>query len=94
MPDSQPNIVIYGTETCGYCSAARMLLKKKGLDYKDLLVSRDPELRREMEERSGGGRSVPQIFIGDHHVGGYDELYSLEKSGDLDKLLNDGNGGT
>ena len=88
MPDSQPPIVVYGTETCGYCAAARMLLKKKGLDYEDIVVSRDPALRREMEDKSGGGRSVPQIFIGDEHVGGYDELHALEKSGELDELLN------
>lgn len=88
MPENQPPVVVYGTETCGYCGAARMLLKKKGLDFDDLLVSRDPALRREMEDKSGGGRSVPQIFIGNHHVGGYDELYALETSGELDELLN------
>lgn len=87
MTDQSPHIVIYGTETCSYCSAARLLLKKKGLDYEDILVSRDPELRRKMEQLSGG-RTVPQIFINDRPIGGFDELYALDKSGELDTLLN------
>lgn len=80
-----PKIEIWGTEFCGYCAAARMLLKKKGLEYEDVSVSRDPELRREMERRSGR-RSVPQIFIDGQPVGGFDELYALEQSGGLDRL--------
>jgi glutaredoxin 3 len=63
-----------------------MLLKKKGVTWSDILVSRDPEVRREMERRSGR-RSVPQIFIDDRPLGGFDELYALEQSGDLDRLL-------
>ena len=86
MNNNAPNIVIYGTETCSYCSAARMLLKKKGLDYEDILVSRDPELRAKME-RLSGGRTVPQIFINDRPIGGFDELYALDKSGELDEIL-------
>lgn len=81
-----PKIEIYGTEFCAYCTAARMLLKKKGLTYDDILVSRDPGARQEMERRSGR-RSVPQIFIDDKPLGGYDELYALEQSGNLDRLL-------
>ena len=80
-----PKIEIWGTEFCGYCSAARMLLKKKGLAYEDVSVSRDPELRREMEQRSGR-RSVPQIFIDGRPVGGFDELCALDQSGELDRL--------
>ncbi len=84
--DGDPVIVIYGTEFCSYCTAARMLLKKKGLSYEDILVSQDDEKRREMERRSGG-RTVPQIFINDEPIGGFDDLYSLDQSGRLDELL-------
>jgi len=63
-----------------------MLLKKKGLTYDDILVSRDPEKREEMIARSGN-RSVPQIFIDDQSIGGFDELYALERNGELDRLL-------
>ena len=83
---NQPKIEIYGTEYCGYCTAARMLLKKKGLDYEDILVSTNAEALAEMQERSGC-KSVPQVFINDQAIGGFDELYELEESGDLDKLL-------
>ena len=79
-------ITIYGSEHCSYCTAARMLLKKKGLDYIDILVSRNPERRAEMEQRSGQ-RTVPQIFIHDNAIGGFDELYTLEQNGELDLML-------
>ena len=84
--DGGPVIVIYGTEFCSYCTAARMLLKKKGLNYKDILISQDDDKRREMERRSGG-RTVPQIFINDELIGGFDDLYSLDQDGRLDELL-------
>jgi glutaredoxin 3 len=83
---AKPRIVIYGSESCGYCGAARMLLKKKGADYEDLVVSKDPALREEMQQRSGR-RSVPQIFIDDRAIGGFEELYALDKSGELDRIL-------
>jgi glutaredoxin 3 len=67
--------------------AARMLLKKKGVDYDEVLVSDDRALRQEMERRSNK-TSVPQIFIGDQPIGGFDELYELEESGELDRMLN------
>lgn len=79
-------IRLYGTEHCSFCTAARMLLKKKGVDYDDILVSRDVEVREEME-RLSGRRTVPQIFIDDQSIGGFEELYALEKSGELDSLL-------
>lgn len=82
----KPKIEIYGTEFCGYCTAARMLLKKKGLDYQDISISKDAEALEQMLERSGR-RSVPQIFINDRAIGGFDELYALEESGDLDQIL-------
>ena len=78
---------MYGTETCSFCTAARMLLKKKGVDYEEVLVSRDSDAREEME-RLSGRRTVPQIFIDQQSIGGFDELYELEKSGKLDGLLN------
>ena len=80
-------IKIYGSEHCSYCTAARMLLKKKGVNYDDILVSRDAGQRAEME-RLSGRRTVPQIFIDDRSIGGFDELYALEQSGELDKRLN------
>ena len=81
-----PPVIIYLTETCSYCGAARMLLTKKGVRYEERVVSRDEGLRDEMVERSGR-TSVPQIFVGNTHVGGFDELYALDSSGELDKLL-------
>ncbi len=79
-------IVMYSNTTCGYCGAARMLLTKKGVEFRDITVTDDPRLRTEMEQLSGR-RTVPQIFVGDHHIGGFDDLYALEQSGELDKLL-------
>ena len=83
----QPKIEIYGKEYCGYCTAARILLKKKGLNYEDIAVSTDEAALAAMQKRSGSA-SVPQIFINDQSIGGFDELYELEESGDLDKLIN------
>ena len=82
----KPRVVIYGSQTCNYCTAARMLLKKKGADYEDVLVNTNPALREEME-RLTGSRSVPQIMIGDRAIGGFDDLYALDKAGALDRLL-------
>lgn len=80
-------ITMYASEYCSYCMAARMLLKKKGVDYDEVLVTNDPALREEMERRSNK-TSVPQIFIADQAIGGFDELYELEESGELDRMLN------
>lgn len=87
MPTT-PKIDIYGTEFCAYCSAARMLLKKKGLAYNDISVSRDADARRAMEQKSGR-RSVPQIFIDGRAIGGFDELCAMDEAGELDRLLAD-----
>jgi glutaredoxin 3 len=81
-----PHITIYGSATCAYCTAARILLKKKGLTYDDVLVSEDPDRHQEMVARSGS-QSVPQIFIGEQAIGGFDELCALEEDGELDRLL-------
>ncbi|MBL4621858.1 MAG: glutaredoxin 3 [Immundisolibacteraceae bacterium] len=80
------NVTIYTGSFCGYCSAALRLLASKGAVYDEKKTSSDPALRAEMEQRSGG-HTVPQIFIGDHHVGGYDDLAALEHKGELDALL-------
>jgi len=79
-------VTVYGDEHCAYCAAARMLLTRKDIRFKDVVVSRDADLLAEMEARSGC-RSVPQVFVGDHHVGGFDDLCSLDKSGELDQLI-------
>ena len=77
---------MYSNATCPFCGAARMLLTKKAVEFEDIQVASDPALFAEMREKSGR-QTVPQIFIGDTHVGGFDELYALEQSGELDKLL-------
>jgi len=82
------DIVIYLTPICPYCTRAKELLKRKGYaDWKEIDVSRSAELRDEMMKKSGGKRSVPQIFINGTHVGGSDDLYALEAAGKLDSLL-------
>jgi glutaredoxin 3 len=86
MSSAPAAIRIYGNNTCAYCGAARMLLTKKGVRFEDVLVNKDANKLAEMRERSGR-TSVPQIFIGDMHVGGFDELCELDQVGELDKLL-------
>lgn len=81
-----PRVVMYSTEYCSYCAAARMLLKKKGIDWEDISISGDEDKRREMMDRSGG-RTVPQIFIDGKPIGGFDDLYTLEQDGRLDAIL-------
>lgn len=80
-------IEIYTTPFCGYCHAAKRLLSQKGADFTEIDLAREPERRAEMMERSAGGRTVPQIFIGQTHVGGCDDLYALDAAGKLDPLL-------
>ena len=87
--NTDAQVTIYGDDTCAYCAAARMLFTRKGVDFEDIVVSSDAELFAEMQSRSGGRRSVPQIFVGDRHVGGFDDLCSLDKSGELDRMLAD-----
>src|SRR6185312_12659075 len=79
-------ILLYTTQFCGYCRAAKNLLRAKGLDYEEIDVGFDPGKRTEMVQRAGGLRTVPQIFIL-RHVGGYDELAALEREGRLDDWL-------
>ncbi len=80
-------IVIYTTNYCPYCVKAKDLLKRKGQAYEEVDVTTDEEGRLALMEKSGGRRTVPQIFIDDKHVGGCDDLHALEASGKLDKML-------
>ena len=80
-------IRVYTTPFCPYCVRAKSLLKKKGAAFEEIDISLDPAARQEMLAQSGGARTVPQIFIGDVHVGGCDDLYALEREGKLDPLL-------
>ncbi|MGB9428423.1 MAG: glutaredoxin 3 [Gammaproteobacteria bacterium] len=81
-------VTIYSTRICPYCMRAKALLQSKHVPYTEFLVDLEPARREEMETRSKR-RTVPQIFIGERHVGGYDELYVLDRRGELDKQLAD-----
>ena len=85
-------VTVYGNTTCAYCGAARMLLTKKAVEFEDIVITDDSGKRKEMQERSGR-TSVPQIFIGDTLVGGFEELCALDKSGELEQLLAGPSGG-
>ena len=80
-------VEIYTSPLCGFCHAAKRLLSQKGISFSEIDVSRDPARRQEMLQRANGRRTVPQIFVGETHVGGCDELYALENDGELDALL-------
>ena len=82
-----PKIEIYTTPFCGYCHAAKRLLSNKGVSYDEIDLRQFPARRAEMMDRSAGRRTVPQIFIGTTHVGGFDDLYDLERRGRLDPML-------
>ena len=83
---ARPQVVMYTTDWCPYCARARRLLEEKGVHFEEIDIEAEADARAEMIERSGR-TSVPQIFIGDTHVGGSDDLYALESSGGLDRLL-------
>ena len=80
-------IDIYTTRYCGYCQSAKALLERRGIAFTEIDVTGDPEGRSRMVERSNGRYTVPQIFIGDTHVGGSEELYALNRDGKLDSVL-------
>jgi glutaredoxin 3 len=82
-----PEVTMYSTGWCPYCDRARALLERKSVAVREVKVDEDPAERDAMLKRSGGRRTVPQIFVGDRHVGGFDDLYALDKAGELDKLL-------
>lgn len=81
-----PDVIMYSTGFCPYCVRARMLLERKGVAFTEIRVDLQPQQRAEMIQRSGR-TSVPQIFIGEVHVGGCDDMYALENQGKLDPLL-------
>lgn len=80
-------IEIYTTLICPYCNSAKDLLTKKGVSFSEIRIEGNPDLMAEAKKRSGGRMTVPQIFIDDKHVGGYDELNALDQEGKLDQLL-------
>ena len=82
-----PTIEMYTTPSCPYCHAAKDLLKKKGVKFNEINVMGDAAKRQEMVKRANGRMTVPQIFIGETHVGGCDDLYDLDHEGKLDPLL-------
>jgi len=83
---SLPEITVYTSATCGYCVAAKNFLRSRGLEWKEVRIDLDPEERARMVERTRR-TSVPQIFIGDTHVGGYDDMMALQRAGRLEPLL-------
>jgi glutaredoxin 3 len=87
MTTDADGVVVYSTPFCGYCGAAKRLLANKGVEVTEIDVMFDPEPRAEMMEKSGGRRTVPQIFIDGRHIGGFDDLSALDASGELDRLL-------
>jgi len=80
-------VTIYTCDMCPYCWGALSLLKKKNVSFKEINVGMDAKLRAEMIQRAGGETSVPQIFIGEDHIGGCDEIMALERNGRLDDML-------
>ena len=77
------NIIVYSGPMCGYCDAAKRLLERNNLEFKDIDVSTKDGLRDEMTKKANGRRTIPQIFFNDEHIGGYQELRELEKNGKL-----------
>ena len=90
LPDpSASHVIVFSSPFCGYCAAAKRLLMHKNADFIEINILNSPERRQEMIEMSGR-RSVPQIFVGGQHIGGYTELSALDAAGELDALLADG----
>lgn len=82
-----PNVTVYSSMFCPFCHRAKKLLKQKGVEFDEIDVMMNSSRKQEMMERANGRHTVPQIFIGDTHVGGCDELYALDSQGELDRLL-------
>lgn len=81
------NVVIYSSNFCPFCFRAKALLKQRGASFREISVDMNPKVRKEMREKAGGVNSVPQIWIGDKHVGGCDDLHALDARGELTPLL-------
>lgn len=87
-PESvKANVELYTWQLCPYCIRAKLLLGWKGVDYTDYKIDGDEAARAKMAERANGRRTVPQIFINNQHIGGCDDLYALDRTGELDRLL-------
>ena len=82
-----PPVTIYTKPFCPYCARALALLREKGIEFTEIEAAFDPEKKKEMVQRAGGRMTFPQIFVGDRHIGGCDDMYELEDSGELDRLL-------
>ena len=82
-----PDIIIYTKDYCPYCTKAKGLLTRKGKSFREIDITHDEALQKEMVEKSGGRKTVPQIFIGGKSIGGCDDLYALDAAGKLDALL-------
>lgn len=80
-------VTIYTTAFCPYCMMAKRLLSSKNADFEEIPVDGKPAEREALRARASGASTVPQIWIGEHHVGGCDELYALERAGELDSML-------
>ena len=80
-------IDIYTSPLCGFCTVAKNLLIKKGVDFNEYDVLKEPSLKPIMIERANGSKTVPQIFINEHHIGGWEQLIGLDKNGNLDEML-------
>ena len=81
------SVGIYTSRSCPYCTNAKRLLQSKGVFFTEFIVDGDPKLAAEAVEKSGGRKTVPQIFIENHHVGGYDDIVKLDKEGKLNSLM-------
>ena len=81
-------VTMYSGSPCSYCEAAKALLKSKNISFEELDVWQDPLKAKEMLQRTNGARTIPQIFIGDHYIGGNEQLQDKNRSGELDKILN------
>jgi glutaredoxin 3 len=87
MNSQTPSVVVYSGSHCSSCVRAKRLLEAKGVAYTEINVEESLEARAQMQQRSGGRRTIPQIFVGDRHVGGFDDLVALDRKGELDPLL-------
>jgi len=86
----QAKIIVYSSNNCGYCAKAKKLLDQKGLSYEEINIQVQPQFREEMILKSNGKRTVPQIFINDIHIGGFEELNKIAIEGNLENYLSDG----
>ncbi|MEO8307012.1 MAG: glutaredoxin 3 [Pseudomonadota bacterium] len=87
---TSPSVVVYTGSNCAYCTRAKHFLAAKGVAYREINVEESTGARAEMQRLSRGSRTVPQIFVGEHHVGGFDDMIALDRKGELDSLLKRG----